>query len=151
MLKPLESFYRQIKSKYSKLKLTIFLLTVWMLLPYALLDGGTIHADNHIRHYSDRPIIDEPSNNENDRVASAGHTAWQDARMDELEREIDESNVKINGNATRIEDLQRDVWIWKGAVLGIGGLITILELLQALGFARSGRGAQRFPMEKMEG
>lgn len=39
-------------------------------------------------------------------------------------------------NSRRITDLEHDVWVWKGAVMGFGALITFMELLQMLGVVR---------------
>lgn len=54
----------------------------------------------------------------------------QDLRISNLEQ----TAVR---NVARISDLEHDVTLWKGAMLGFGSLITFLEILQTFGFVRN--------------
>lgn len=57
--------------------------------------------------------------------------AVQDLKIQDLEKQ----DV---ANSERITQLEHDVWIWKGIVLSLGTIISLLELFQALGLIRTG-------------
>jgi hypothetical protein len=57
-------------------------------------------------------------------------------RIEELNRAIDRIDKHLEFDDAQLADLKDDQHTWKGIVVGIGSVIAILELLQALGFAR---------------
>jgi hypothetical protein len=56
----------------------------------------------------------------------------QDLRLKNLED-------TVHVNSGRITDMEHDLYMWKGAVVGFGGLISLLEMIQALGLSRAPR------------
>ena len=57
--------------------------------------------------------------------------AVQDEKILVLQKTVEEDSIRIG-------QLEHDIWIWRGIVLGFGTIISLLELLQALGFVRGG-------------
>ena len=57
--------------------------------------------------------------------------AAQDVHIVDIQKQVEAHEVKIN-------QLEHDVWLWKGVVMALGSIISLLELLQALGLIRTG-------------
>lgn len=67
--------------------------------------------------------------------SSETRQARGEVQIEELNDHLRASDIRIQSEAAKIEDLQKDVNIWKGAVLGFGSIVTILELLQVVGIS----------------
>jgi hypothetical protein len=64
--------------------------------------------------------------------------ASQDVKISDIQGVVDKLETHMEYNDGRIVDLQNRLSTWQGIVVGIGSIIAILDLLQALGFARGG-------------
>lgn len=57
------------------------------------------------------------------------------ARDEEKIAQLERQMVSLQGSS---DQLSHDVWVWKGIVMGFGSIVSLIELLQALGMIRSG-------------
>lgn len=61
------------------------------------------------------------------------HSAVQDERITDIAKKLEDQSTQITKMQTDLNELQRDVYMWKGAVVGFGAFVSFLEVLQALG------------------
>jgi len=61
------------------------------------------------------------------------HSAVQDERITDIYKKVDDQATQIIKMQGELTELQRDVYMWKGAVVGFGAFVSFLEVLQALG------------------
>lgn len=54
----------------------------------------------------------------------------------EMQRELTRLGVMVDANSLRLQELNDNMKISQGVVLGIGSVVAILQILQALGFRR---------------
>lgn len=87
----------------------------------SLIDGRKTNAQSIVSNQ-----ISELKNSEN----------IHELKIDDVNRAIDRIDKHIEFDDAQLADLKDDQHTWKGIVVGIGSVIAILELLQALGFAR---------------
>lgn len=80
--------------------------------------------------------VREISNSEYTQIQLVEQNTKQDMHIEEITKKQTQVDEHMRYIDQRIDDVQHDVTLWKGAVLGIGSLIGVLEILQALGFSR---------------
>ena len=84
------------------------------------MDGGSTHAQSVSNEISS---LRNTNDLQQYQITDLGHN------IERLEKHLEYDDNRLN-------DLQDDQHTWKGIVVGIGSVMAILELLQALGFAR---------------